>query len=192
MLRRFRPRRVVEVGSGFSSCAILDTTRLFLDKHTTLTFIEPYPELLQSRLGNVPMNHRLVAERAQDVEMAHFEALEDGDFLIIDSTHVAKLNSDVLRLVFEVLPALKAGVLVHFHDVFWPFDYPKRWVSEGRAWNEAYLLRAFLQNNAAFDIVYFYSYLESLHRERLAATMPLCLRRTGANLWLRKRRDGIH
>ncbi|MEL7046552.1 MAG: class I SAM-dependent methyltransferase, partial [Pseudomonadota bacterium] len=147
-------------------------------------------ELLESRLKDPAMDYRLIADRAQDVELSHFEALEHGDFLVIDSTHVAKLSSDVLRLVFDVLPVLRPGVFVHFHDVFWPFDYPKRWVSEGRAWNEAYLLRAFLQNNSAFDIVYFYSYLETLHRERIAATMPLCLKRSGANLWLRKRGDG--
>ncbi len=189
MLRHFKPRRVIEVGSGFSSCAILDTTRRFLDEGTALMFIEPHPELLRSRLGDSNLQFRLLAERVQDVELSHFETLEDGDFLIIDSTHVAKLSSDVLRLVFEVLPVLKRGVFVHFHDIFWPFDYPKRWVSQGRAWNEAYLLRAFLQNNTSFDIVYFYSYLEALHRDLIDATMPLCLKRTGANLWLQKREE---
>jgi len=189
MLRHFRPRRVVEVGSGFSSCAILDTRRLFLDAATELTFIEPYPELLRSRLGKGVANFRLIAEPVQDVDPAPFEALADGDFLVIDSTHVAKLGSDVLRLLFEVLPALQRGVLVHFHDIFWPFEYPKKWISEGRAWNEVYLLRAFLQNNRDFEIVYFYSYLEALHRKRIASRMPLCLKRRGANLWLRRRPD---
>jgi hypothetical protein len=189
MLRHLRPRRVIEVGSGFSSCAIVDTRRLFLDPATELTFIEPFPELLRSRLGDTAADYRLIPERVQDVELSVFEALEDGDFLIIDSTHVAKLGSDVLRLVFEVLPALSRGVFVHFHDIFWPFEYPKKWISEGRAWNEAYLLRAFLQNNDAFEIVYFYSYLEAMHRDRLASRMPLCLKRRGANLWLRKVAD---
>lgn len=189
MLRHFRPRRVIEVGSGFSSCAILDTRRRYLDDRVELTLIEPYPQLLQSRIGASMPGCRLLVDRVQDVDLSVFEALESGDFLVIDSTHVAKLASDVLRLLFEVLPALKRGVLVHFHDVFWPFDYPQRWISEGRAWNEAYLLRAFLQYNRAFEVVYFYSYLEALHRDRIAARMPLCLKRTGANLWLRKSGD---
>lgn len=186
MLRHYRPRRVIEVGSGFSSCAILDTRRRFLDDGMELTLIEPYPQLLQSRTGASTAGCRLIANRVQDVDLSLFAALESGDFLIIDSTHVAKLSSDVLRLLFEVLPALRPGVLVHFHDVFWPFDYPQRWISEGRAWNEAYLLRAFLEYNTAFEIVYFYSFLEALHRDRIASRMPLCLKRTGANLWLRK------
>jgi len=186
MLRHFRPRRVIEVGSGFSSCAILDTQRRFLDDSMQLTFIEPHPQLLRSRIGESTTRCRLIADRVQKVDVSVFESLEGGDFLVIDSTHVAKLSSDVLRLLFEVLPALQRGVLVHFHDIFWPFDYPARWVSEGRAWNEAYLLRAFLQYNTTFEIVYFYSYLEAQHRDRIASRMPLCLKRTGANLWLRK------
>ena len=186
MLRHHRPRRVIEVGSGFSSCAILDTRRRFLDNGMELTFIEPHPELLKSRAGASLSGCRLIAEPVQDVDLSLFATLESGDFLIIDSTHVAKLASDVLRLLFEVLPALQRGVLVHFHDVFWPFDYPARWIREGRAWNEAYLLRAFLQYNAAFEVVYFYSFLEAQYRDRLATRMPLCLKRTGANLWLRK------
>jgi predicted O-methyltransferase YrrM len=186
MLRHFRPRRVIEVGSGYSTCAILDTRRHFPDAATEITCIEPYPELLRARLGDKVADLKLIEAPVQAVELARFETLEAGDFLIIDSPHVGKLSSDVLHLLFEVLPALHSGVLVHFHDIFWPFDYPGHWIREGRAWNEAYLLRAFLQDNAAFEIVYFYSYLAACHRERIAARMPLCLKRPGANLWLRK------
>jgi hypothetical protein len=186
MLRHHRPRRVIEVGSGFSSCAILDTRRRFLADGLELTLIEPHPQLLQSRIGESTSGCRLLVDRVQDVDPSVFETLESGDFLVIDSTHVAKLSSDVLHLLFEVLPALQHGVLVHFHDIFWPFDYPARWIREGRAWNEAYLLRAFLQYNTTFEIVYFYSFLEALHRDRIASRMPLCLKRSGANLWLRK------
>ena len=81
----------------------------------------------------------------QDVALSTFSGLRRGDILFIDSSHVAKIGSDVNHLVFTVLPALQSGVLVHFHDIFFPFEYPQAWLAEGRAWNEAYLLRAFLQ-----------------------------------------------
>ena len=70
--------------------------------------------------------------------------LHAGDVLFVDSTHVAKIGSDVNHLVFDVFPRLPPGVLVHVHDIAYPFEYPQEWVEEGRAWNEAYLLRGFL------------------------------------------------
>ena len=85
-----------------------------------------------------------------------------------------------------MVPALRPGVLVHFHDVFWPFEYPRSWVYQGRAFNEAYLLRAFLQYNGAFRIALFTSFLEHFHRDRLRAVMPLCLKCPGRSLWLER------
>ena len=82
---------------------------------------------------------------------------------------------------------MRAGVHVHFHDVFYPFEYPKEWVLEGRAWNEDYLLRAFLQFNSAFEIVLFGTYLIEFHREFFEKTMPLCLENPGGSLWIRKK-----
>ncbi len=67
--------------------------------------------------------------------------------------------------IFEILPRLKPGVLIHVHDIYWPFDYPQEWIREGRAWTEAYVLRAFLQFNNDFQIVYFSSYLHPKVRE---------------------------
>ena len=115
-----------------------------------------------------------------------FAQLQENDILFIDSTHVSKLNSDVNRIIFNILPALKKGVLIHFHDIFWPFEYPKTWVKEGRAWNEAYLLRAFLEYNTDFEILFFSHYTHLFNREWIAANMPLFLNNLGGNIWLRK------
>jgi len=129
---------------------------------------------------------RVIALPLQDVDMALFDVLESGDILFVDSTHVSKVNSDVNRIVFEILPRLARGVFVHIHDVFYPFEYPLEWLREGRAWNEQYLLRAFLQFNASFTIRLFGNYVTDRYRDWFSKHMPLCLKDTGAALWLQR------
>lgn len=187
MMRHFRPRRVIEVGSGFSSCAMLDTRERHLEGSVAMTFIEPFPELLLSLIRpSDRQDIEVVPARVQDVPLDKFRSLEAGDFLFIDSTHVSKTGSDVNYLIFEVLPALQAGVHIHIHDVFYPFEYPKEWVLGGRSWNEIYVLRAFLQFNRAFSVTMMNTYLEHRHEARFASKMPLCLRNPGGSLWIRK------
>ena len=143
MLRHVRPRRLIEVGSGFTSALVLDTNERFLDNRLECTFIEPHPELLLSLLSEDDRRRaRLIAAPLQEVDVALFESLEAGDILFVDSTHVAKANSDVNRLFFEILPRLAPGTLVHLHDVFPSFEYPLDWLRQGRAWNESLHSRA--------------------------------------------------
>jgi len=129
---------------------------------------------------------RIVPSRLQDVPLATFEALESNDILFIDSTHVGKTGSDVNHLFFEILPRLASGVHVHVHDIFYPFEYPKEWVYKGRAWNEAYMTRAFLQYNAAFRIALMNTFMQRFHADFFREKMPLCLRNPGGSLWLRR------
>lgn len=186
ILQHFEPKRVIEVGSGFSSSAMLDINDIYLNKSVDFTFIEPYPELLNSLMGANKNKHRILASRVQDICLSEFEMLEENDILFIDSTHVSKLNSDVNFEIFEILPKLNNGVIIHFHDILWPFDYPKGWVEEGRAWNEAYLLRAFLSFNPNFEILYFADYMRHFHNEWIEEHIPIFLKNSGGNLWLRK------
>lgn len=187
MLRHLRPKRVIEVGSGFSSCVTLDTNDRFLGGNVRCTFIEPYPDRLLSLLqpGDAA-RIEIVRQRIQDVPLERVLELEAGDILFVDSTHVAKIGSDVSYIFSEILPALVPGVHVHFHDVFYPFEYPPEWVYGGRAWSEAYLLRAFLSYNRDFAIVLFNTFLEQFHREMFASEFPLCLRNTGGSIWIRR------
>jgi predicted O-methyltransferase YrrM len=187
MLRDLRPRRIVEVGGGFSTAAMLDTLERFLDGDVRLTCVEPHPERLESvmRPGD-EARLELIRQPTQDAPLEPFAELGPDDVLFVDSTHVSKLRSDVNRLVLEVLPTLAAGVVVHFHDVFWPFEYPLRWVEENRAWNELYLLRAFLCFNPAFEILLFNHLIGTRHREVLERDFPLCTRNIGGSLWLRR------
>jgi hypothetical protein len=186
MLRSYRPQRLVEVGSGFSSAVVLDTNDLFLGAALRCTFIEPFPDRLYSLLRDDDRRRYRVLDRpVQDVSLDTFDLLESGDILFIDSTHVSKIGSDVNWLLFNVLPRLRPGVLVHFHDVFYPFEYPREWIYEGRAWNEAYLVRAFLLFNPSFEILLFNSYLAEFHHDEVARRMPLWAMNTGGSLWLR-------
>ena len=73
----------------------------------------------------------------QAVDPAVFSDLEENDIVFVDSTHVAKTGSDVEWIFRELVPDLPRGVLLHFHDVFYPFEYPHAWVFEGRGWNRS-------------------------------------------------------
>ncbi len=187
MLRCFQPQRVVEVGSGYSSAVMLDTNDRFLSRGIQFSFIDPNPERLQSLLNEQDRaDHELIVANVQDVPLDCFQALEANDILFIDSSHVIRIGSDVVHLLSVVLPALKQGVVVHFHDIFWPFEYPEAWIRDGRAWNEAYGLKAFLQFNSNFEILFFNSYLAIHHKEVLERHLPLFLRNPGGSIWLRK------
>ena len=188
ILRHFQPRKIIEVGSGHSSAMILDTNELFLKGEMTCTFIEPYPDRLLSTLrAGEKQNIHLMQSGVQNVSPDVFSPLAANDILFIDSSHVSKYGSDVNYLMFEILPVLKPGVIVHIHDIFYPFEYPKDWLLEGRAWNEAYLVRAFLQHNHDWEVLLFADFAGKKFRPFLATHMPLCLKNTGCGLWICKR-----
>ena len=177
MLRHLKPKRVVEIGSGFSSCVLLDTRERFLGSAVDCTFIDPNPERLYGLLRpEDAKNIKVIPRRLQDLDLAFLKELSAGDILFVDSSHVSKIGSEVHQIFFEILPALASGVYIHIHDVFYPFEYPKCFVYERWAWNELYLLRAFLCYNPEFQVRLFPSFLEKFHSERLKKTLPLVWR----------------
>jgi Methyltransferase domain len=187
LLRYLRPRRVVEVGIGFSSALLLDTNEGFLDGSCNATFIDPNPERMVELLGSDDQDVRIIAEPVQNVGVETFATLTAGDILFIDSSHVTKAGSDVNVLYFDVIPHLASGVYVHIHDIFWPFEYPRHWVLEGRAWNEDYLVRAYLTDNEHLEIVWFNDYLGHRHRDQVSTALPKWDENPGGSLWLRVR-----
>jgi hypothetical protein len=187
MMRHFHPKRIVEVGSGFSSAAMLDVNDRFFDGGIRFTFVEPYPDRLLSLLSERDkQRHNICSDIVQNVSLDMFSELESNDILFIDSSHVAKVGSDVGYLLGEVLPILQKGVIVHIHDIYWPFEYPDNWVLEGKAWNEAYMVKSFLQFNSCFEILLFNSYLATHHQQLMRECLPLFLPDGGSGLWLRK------
>lgn len=190
MLRHIRPQRVIEVGSGYSSAMLLDTADGWLDqgdRKVQIRFIEPHPQLLHDLMRPGDEERTVIDARpVQDVPLDTFESLRAGDLLFIDSTHVAKAGSDVNHLFFQVLPRLASGVWIHIHDIFMPFEYPHSWILEGRAWQEAYLLRAFLMYNDAYQIRWFQSFMWSRHPDLVTESIPGAANNLGGNIWLQK------
>jgi len=182
LLREWRPARIVEVGSGYSTLLMADVARRFLGGATKITAIEPYPRPFLAKIGV-----ELVEAKVQDVPLAVFDTLERGDVLFIDSSHVSKTDSDVNRLFFEILPRLKPGVRVHIHDIFLPAEYPHEWViGENRSWNEQYVLRALLMYSSRFRVVFGSANAYYRHREAITRALGLAsgVAYGGGSLWL--------
>ena len=186
IINHLKPNKIIEIGSGHSSALMLDTNSLFFKNKIQLNFIEPYPERLNSLLSGFENNCKIIEKKVQEVALDFFRELEKGDILFIDSSHVSKCGSDLNYLLFSVLPILNKGVFIHFHDIFFPFEYPKEWVIGGRNWNENYLIRAFLMNNKNYEICLFSHYLH-IHHPDIFQNMPLAKKDFGGSLWLEKK-----
>ncbi len=187
MLRHFKPKRIIEAGSGFTSALMLDTDERFFQNGIQFTFVEPFPERLLALVRGSDLERcTLIRNKLQNVPLSLLQQLEANDLLFVDSSHVSKIGSDVNFILFEILPALKSGVVIHFHDILWPFEYSLRWIQEGKAWNEAYMLRAFLQYNTHFEVLLLNSFVGYAFRPFIEANMPLLLKDPGGSLWLRK------
>lgn len=187
MLREARPKRIIEVGSGFSSAAMLDLNERLLGGGVHFTFIDP--DMIRLRKLLRPEDEgrvTLIEKRVQEVPLETFTTLGENDVLFIDSSHVSKIGSDVNRLYLDVLPVLAPGVLIHIHDVAGNLEYPRDWLEEGRAWNEQYLLRAFLMNNDAYRIELFSAWLWNQKHALIREKMPMCARGGGGQMWLKK------
>lgn len=188
MIRLHRPQRIIEVGSGWSSACTLDTIEHFLNQECELTLIDPFPDLVIKMVGPSRERLTILGQRVQDVDLALFEGLKANDILFIDSTHVLKTGSDVCTELFEILPRLASGVIVHFHDIFWPFEYPHEWVvKENRSWNELQAIRAFLYENRAWNILWFTDFMMKAEPTLIQDTCPRVLRNSGGALWLQRR-----
>lgn len=184
MIRELRPSRVIEVGSGFSSLLTADVNHRFLGDSAEFTCIEPYPRKFLEK--GIPGLGQLMVQRVETVELDFFESLAGGDVLFIDSSHVSKTGSDVNYLVFQVLPRLPAGVLIHFHDIFLPFEYPTDWaIGENRSWNEQYLLRALLMDSKAYKVVFGCSYAHFRFPDLVASGLG-GKALSGSSFWLEK------
>jgi hypothetical protein len=187
MLAHFKPSRVIEVGSGFSSALMLDMASGMLKDKTELSFIEPYPDTRLRGLVRPGDKFNLIERFLQDIEIGFFKTLKANDVLFIDSSHVVKTGSELNYLFFEIFPVLAPGVIIHFHDIFYPFEYPQDWVNEGRSWNEAYFLRAFLMHNRDVDILLFTSYLQQIHNAWIGKNLNFLMKDRASSLWLVKK-----
>lgn len=183
MMQVIKPRNIIEIGSGFSTAVMLDVNERFMKNRIRITSIEPRAGRLK-KLIKPSDNLEIYEKDLQEIPTNFFDKLEENDILFIDSSHVSKIGSDVNYLLFEVLPRLKKGIYIHFHDVFYPFIYPAQWIYEGRVYNETYMLRAFLMDNRNYSIQLFGDMLE----KRCIEKIPVKLRGCGCgSLWIKKK-----
>jgi SAM-dependent methyltransferase len=192
-LRAFRPKRIIEVGSGYTSALMLDINDKYFNKSLELTFVDPFPDLLFSLLDEKDKaKHKLIPQKLQDVDLSIFDSLQAGDLVFIDSTHVSKTGSDVNIIFFDLIPRLKSGVFIHFHDIVFPFEYPEEWVFntngrwKGFSWNESFILRSFLMYNEWFHIIFFNSFMLKAKNDFIKQNMPLCLDAIPGSIYLKK------
>jgi hypothetical protein len=185
-IRKLRPKRIVEIGCGYSTCVIFDTIDRFVSPAPEIRCFDPYPDVpLQLTAPDDHLRKAITAIPLQDIPNEVFSSLEAGDILFIDSSHIAKTGSDVLDYLFRALPLVKPGVYIHIHDIGAHFEYSHEWVvTENRSWNEIYFLRAFLMYNEAFKIVFWNNHVVRKFPERVEALAPLCLKNGGASIWL--------
>lgn len=155
MIGHFNPRQIVEIGSGYSSAAMFDTAER-MEGARLQRFVTIDPDLSRIKALRPPAMAELIGAEVQTVPDTLFAALEAGDLLFIDSSHVLKTGSDVHFEYLHILPALKPGVIVHIHDIFYPLDYPRGWaLGENRSWNEVYLVDMMLTYGQQFEILFF-------------------------------------
>ncbi len=152
VIRKHKPGKIIEVGGGVSSKIISGALKRN-DVSCNYMCIEPYPtKELVSTLGG---NGNLLKKKVEDVDISVFEDLKENDILFIDSSHVIKPYNDLYFEFFKVLPVLKKGVIIHFHDIYLPNEYPlDNIVKHHYFWNEQYLLHAFMMFNRSFEIVW--------------------------------------
>ena len=191
MLRRYKPARMIEVGSGastrLSAAALLkNASEAPARAACDFTAIDPHPSG-DVRAGFAGLT-RLLERRVQDVPPETFMELAENDVLFIDSSHVLAIGSDVQYEFLEIIPRLKPGVLVHVHDVFLPAEYPKRWVVDGRFWDEQYLLQAFLAFNDRFEVLWAGHWMHLNHPEQLRAAFSTYdpARAAPGSFWMRR------
>jgi hypothetical protein len=189
MVRWLRPGLIVELGSGHST---LVTAQAGLRNQTEgspgrLDVFDPFPSVVNDDL---PGLHALHRTPAQDVPMTVFEELDDGDILFVDTTHTVKIGSEVNFVVLDVLPRLRAGVVVHFHDIFLPFEYPRPWMEDfALYWNEQYLIQAFLAHNESWEVLVATQALTRMRRAELTDIVSSAvIEHDAASFWMRRRR----
>jgi predicted O-methyltransferase YrrM len=167
MIRHFKPRRVIEIGAGFStllSAQAARTSKELDGRDVAVLSIDPSPQPFLRDLSSV----ELIEQRLEEVPLATFEELDANDILFIDSSHVLRTGGDVQYEYLEVVPRLRPGVLVHVHDVFLPAEYPYEWVmKERRFCTEQYLLQAFLAFNSEFEVLWAAGFLDMQYPSRL-------------------------
>lgn len=189
IIREKKPGCILEVGSGFSTRIALKAVQKNIETNSeyacSITCVEPFEMPWLEKLGV-----HLIRKKVEELDISIFEALDEDDILFIDSSHIIRPGGDVFFIILRILPRLKKGVWIHFHDIFTPAEYPTDWLrDEFRMWNEQYLLEAFLVNNRSFEIVAALNFLNKNFRGEITSCFPVLAKerdREPSSFWIRK------
>ena len=190
-LQKNKPKKIIEIGSGNSTLLTYNTKQMF-NLDLDIICIEPYPSNYLEKLNDMG-KITLIKQQLENISLDIFTTLTENDILFIDSSHVLKLDSDVMFYFTKIFPLLNKNVLIHIHDIFFPYDYPLTWLREGRFWNEQYFLYTFLQYNRKFSIKYcnsyssykYYNELEQLQKNTYEIKNNICKGVfSGGSIWL--------
>ena len=186
MIRNTKPKKIIEIGSGFSTLLAAEAIRKNKAEgvNTQFTCIEPFEKPWLEKLPEI----NLVRQRVEELDTALFVSLQENDILFIDSSHIIRPENDVLFIYMQLLPLLKPGVIIHVHDIFSPRHYRQDWLTEMfRFWNEQYLLEAFLYSNEKFKILYSLNYLKNdCYKETSTVLIHLTPEDEPSSFWLQK------
>jgi len=184
IFRYFQPKKVIEVGCGLSSALMLDINEKFFNQTIHFTFIDPFSNFLPLLKEEDYKCSEIVRQLVETQPLTRFSELDSNDVLFIDATHIYKEGNDVDFLIYKVLPNLKPGVIIHFHDIFWPL-----WKSSKHLeWNEGNIIKEFLEKNENFKILLFNDFLGKNYSSVIREIVPRFVENSGGSLWLRKER----
>jgi len=174
-----KAKKVIEIGCGFS-------TYLAHKSKADLIAIDPSPRTTYT-------NVEYIYKQVQEVDVLIFEKLNKNDILFIDSSHIYEQGSDVYFLINEVLPRIKKGVLVHFHDFFGHHNYPPTWkeIEEMKNWNENQYVIPLLKEYEVLSFNYNLSLYQNDKLKEKYSFVPDDITQNlgavkGASLWLKK------
>ena len=185
IIRKYKPNKLVEIGSGNSS---LIARQAIIDGNLKTKFIsiDPYP-----RIGIDNVVDRSIRSKVEDLDASFFDDFRPNDILFIDSSHVIKAGNDVIFLFLEVIPQLPEGAIIHVHDIFLPYEYPRDWVIRkienlGNL-DEQYLLQSILSYSDKFEVLWPGYYLQKTY-EKFSDYFPNITDNTAKSIWLRKKK----
>lgn len=181
IVREFRPKNIVEVGSG-NSTKIMRQAILDGGLDCKLVSIDPEPRIEISDIVD-----KKIQKKVEDLPASSLlQVFQPDDILFIDSSHFIKTGNDVVFLYLHLLPKLPAGVLIHIHDIFLPYEYPKNWIiQKNLAFTEQYLVQAVLTFGDAFEVLWPGYYLQQTNKN-FVTHLPYSAGRLAQSFWLRK------
>ena len=187
LIRKLRPSRIVEVGSGHSTrffhAALSDAALSDGGGNCDFHAIDPAPRADLTQLEGLTLHRNSLQKQGFSL----FGGFRSGDVLAIDSSHIAVPGSDVDRLFGEIVPRLPRGAYLAIHDIFLPDPYPEGW--RWRGYNEQGMVAA-LMAGGGFRPVWSSRYAATRMRATVdAGVVGRLPHETGAHetaLWLAK------